>query len=106
DPVPSLIDCIQVVKGVKHPHAAMLFVDFILSTEAQRMMQAAEYFPSNPNVEPAPSLAMVVPKNAGVAELTLNIERLDELTPKSIELYKKHIRELMASPQAPENLNP
>jgi len=92
DPVPSLIDCIQVVKGVKHPHAAMLFVDFILSTQGQRMMQAAEYFPSNPNVEPAPSLAMIVPKNAGVAELTLNFERLDELTPKSIELYKKYFR--------------
>jgi len=92
DPVPSLIDCIQVVKGVKHPHSAMLFIDFILSTEAQRMMQAAEYFPSNPNVEPAPSLASVAPKNAGVPELTLNFERLDELTPISSELYKKHFR--------------
>ena len=41
------------VKGAKHPHAAMLFIDFILSTEAQRMMQAAEYFPSRPDVRPA-----------------------------------------------------
>ena len=64
-PVPSLIDCIQLLKGTKHPHAAMLFVDFILSTQAQRMMQAAEYFPSNPNVDPAPSLRMIVPANAG-----------------------------------------
>ena len=35
DPIPSLSDFIQVLKGTKHPHAAMLFVDFILSTEAQ-----------------------------------------------------------------------
>ena len=92
DPVPSLIDCIQVVKGAKHPHAAMLFVDFILSTQAQRMMQAAEYFPSRPDVGPAPSLSMIVPKNAGVPALTLNFEQLEELTPKSVELYKKHFR--------------
>jgi iron(III) transport system substrate-binding protein len=92
DPIPSLIDCIQVIKGTKHPHAAMLFVDFILSTEAQRMMQAAEYFPSNPNVDPEPTLKMIVPRNARIPELMLTTERLEELTPKSVELYKKHFR--------------
>jgi iron(III) transport system substrate-binding protein len=91
-PVPTLIDSIQVVKGVKHPHAAMLFVDFILSEDAQRMMQAAEYFPSNPNVDPAPSLRMIVPANAGVPALTLSFERLEELTPKSTALYRKYFR--------------
>jgi len=91
-PVPTLIDCIQVLKGTKHPHAAMLFVDFILSTEAQRMMQAAEYFPSNPNVDPAPSLRMIVPRNAGIPALTLNFERIEELTPKSTALYQKYFR--------------
>jgi ABC-type Fe3+ transport system substrate-binding protein len=92
DPVPTLIDCIQALKGVKHPYAAMLFVDFILSSEAQRMMQAAEYFPSNPSVEPAPSLRMIVPKNAGIPALLLNNERLDELTPRSVEIYKRYFR--------------
>lgn len=92
DPVPSLSDGIQVLKGVKHPHAAMLFVDFILSTQAQRMLQRAEYFPSNPNVDPAPSLRMIVPRNAGLAALVLTPERLEELTPKSVELYKRHFR--------------
>jgi iron(III) transport system substrate-binding protein len=92
DPVPSLIDCIQVMKGAKHPHAAMLFVDFILSVEAQRMMGAAEYFPSNPKVDPAPSLRMIVPRNAGIPALTLSSEQLDELTPKSAELYRKYFR--------------
>lgn len=91
-PVPSLIDCIQVVRGVKHPHAAMLFVDFMLSEEAQRMMQAAEYFPSNPHVDPAPSLRMVVPRNAGVQALTLSSEQIDEITPKSAEIYKRYFR--------------
>jgi ABC-type Fe3+ transport system substrate-binding protein len=92
DPIPSMSDSIQVLKGTKHPHAAMLFVDFILSTEAQRMVQAAEYFPSNPNVDPAPSLRMILPKNAGISALMLTSELLEELTPKSVELYKRHFR--------------
>jgi ABC-type Fe3+ transport system substrate-binding protein len=92
DPIPSLDDSIQVLKGTRHPHAAMLFVDFILSVEAQRMMQAAEYFPSNPNVDLSPSLKMIVPRNAGVPELMLTSERLEQLTPQSVELYKRHFR--------------
>ena len=92
DPVPSLIDCIQVIKGVKHPYAAMLFVDFILSAQAQRMMEAADYFPSNPNVDPAPSLRMIVPRNAGIPALTLTSDQLDEVTPRSVALYNKYFR--------------
>jgi iron(III) transport system substrate-binding protein len=92
DPIPSLNDSIQVLKGTRHPHAAMLFVDFILSTEAQRLMQAAEYFPSNPNVELSPSLKMLVPRNAGIPELLLTSERLEQLTPRSVELYKQYFR--------------
>ena len=70
----------------------MLFVDFILSTQAQRMMQAAEYFPSVPSVGPAPNLRSVEPKSAGVPEVLLTGERLEELTPRSIEIYKRHFR--------------
>ncbi len=92
DPTPSLSDSIQVLRGTKHPHAAMLFVDFILSSEAQRMLQAADYFPSNPNVEPSPSLKMIVPKNAGISAVLLTSDRLEELTPKSAELYSKYFR--------------
>jgi ABC-type Fe3+ transport system substrate-binding protein len=92
DPIPSLNDSIQVLKGTRHPHAAMLFVDFILSAEAQRMMQAAEYFPSNPNVDLSPSLKMLVPRNAGIPELMLTSERLEELKPQSVELYKRYFR--------------
>ena len=68
------------------------FIDFLLSTQAQRMMQAAEYFPSNPNVDPAPSLRMIVPRNAGIPSLTLTSERLNAMTPKSVELYRRYFR--------------
>jgi ABC-type Fe3+ transport system substrate-binding protein len=92
DPIPSLSDSIQVLNGAKHPNAAMLFVDFILSAPAQRMMQAAEYFPSNPNVELSPNLKTIVPRNAGIPELMLTSERLGELTPQSVALYQRYFR--------------
>lgn len=92
DPVPSLNDSVQVLRGVKHPHAAMLLVDFLLSEEAQRMLQDADYFPSNPNVEPSPALRMLVPRNAGVRSVMLTPELLDQLTPKSAELYARYFR--------------
>jgi ABC-type Fe3+ transport system substrate-binding protein len=92
DPIPSLSDSIQVLRGTRHPHAAMLFVDFILSPDAQRMMQAADYFPSNPNVDLSPNLKMIVPRNVGIPELMLSTERLESLTPQSVELYKRYFR--------------
>jgi len=92
DPIPSLSDSIQVLNGTRHPHAAMLFVDFILSAPAQRMMQAAEYFPSNPDVELSPNLKMIVPRNAGIPELLLTSERLGELTPQAVALYQRYFR--------------
>ncbi len=56
------------------------------------MMQPAEHFPSNPNVDLSPSLKMLVPRNAGIPELLLTSERLEQLTPRSVELYKQCFR--------------
>jgi len=92
DPTPRLSDVIQVLKGTRHPHAAILFVDFMLSAEGQQLVQAAEYVPANRNIEPLPSLTAIVPKNAGIPELILTSERLEQLTPKSVELYRRHFR--------------
>jgi iron(III) transport system substrate-binding protein len=92
DPTPSLSDVVQVLKGTRHPHAAMLFVDFMLSAEGQRLVQAAEYVPSSRSVEPLANLKAIVPRNAGVPELMLTSELLEQLTPKSVELYRRHFR--------------
>ena len=34
-----------VVKGLKHPHAAMLLVDYILSKEGQEILRERRIFP-------------------------------------------------------------
>src|SRR5882672_10595659 len=44
NPVPSASGSLTILKGVKHPHAALLLTDFILSKEGQKIMADAEYF--------------------------------------------------------------
>ncbi len=78
DPVPSAAGTLTVLKGAKHPHAAMLLTDFILSKEGQQIMAQAEYFPAHPEVEPAPQLASIVPRKAGVPENYVNPQQLKE----------------------------
>ena len=46
-------------KGVRHPHAALLLADFILSKEGQQILAKADYFPSRADVAPKEALASV-----------------------------------------------
>jgi ABC-type Fe3+ transport system substrate-binding protein len=85
-PVPSVSGSLAVVKHLKHPHAAMLLADFMLSKEGQEIMAAAEYFPAHPAVDAAPQLAGIVPRKAGYAEnfltplqLKENLESTDQI---------------------------
>jgi iron(III) transport system substrate-binding protein len=78
DPVPSAAGTLTVLKGAKHPHAAMLLADFILSKEGQQIMAQAEYFPAHPEVEAAPQLAGIVPRKAGYTENFVNPQQLKE----------------------------
>jgi len=78
DPVPSASGSLTVLKGAKHPHAAMLLTDFILSREGQEIMAKAEYFPAHPDVEVAPQLASIVPKRAGHKENFVSPQQLKE----------------------------
>jgi len=78
DPVPSAAGTLTVMKGAKHPHAAMLLTDFILSKEGQEIMAKAEYFPAHPDVDPAPQLASIVPRKSGHAENFVSPQQLKE----------------------------
>src|SRR5215468_4480762 len=78
DPVPSASGSLTVLKGARHPHAAMLLTDFILSREGQEIMARAEYFPARPDVEVAPQLASIVPRRAGYKENFVSPQKLKE----------------------------
>ncbi len=67
-PVPATVASIMAPKGVRHPHAAMLFIDFMLSPEGQSVLRDAQYFPVNAKVQPLQSLQAVSPRFAGLKE--------------------------------------
>jgi ABC-type Fe3+ transport system substrate-binding protein len=92
DPVPSAAGSLALVKGAKHPHAAMLLTDFILSKEGQQIMAAAEYFPARHDVEPAPSLAGIVPEKAGYKENYVSPQVLKEQLDSTDQILQKLFR--------------
>jgi ABC-type Fe3+ transport system substrate-binding protein len=50
EPVTATNNSIGLAKNPPHPHASMLFLDFILSKKGQRVFQAANYLPAHPEV--------------------------------------------------------
>jgi ABC-type Fe3+ transport system substrate-binding protein len=50
EPASATINTISPVTRSPHPHATMLFLDFILSEEGQKVIQAVNYLPSHPKV--------------------------------------------------------
>jgi ABC-type Fe3+ transport system substrate-binding protein len=50
EPVPSPMGTTGVAKTAPRPHAAMLFTDFLLSEEGQKVFQRADYLPAHPKV--------------------------------------------------------
>ena len=80
----------MIPKGTKHPHAAMLFVDYVLSTEGQTVLRDAQYFPANRDVEPLKELWPVSPRLAGLKENFIDDEVLYATHTKVAALLKKH----------------
>jgi ABC-type Fe3+ transport system substrate-binding protein len=92
DPVPSAAGTISVVKGTRHPHAAMLLLDFILSKEGQKIMAAADYFPAHPDVPSSPQLAGIVPKAAGYHENFVSPQKLKEYLESTDQILQTYFR--------------
>ncbi len=92
DPTPSNAGTMLIPKGVRHPNAAMLLVDFILSKEGQEIFAKAEYFPVRSDVPPLETLAPVVPSRAGVAENFIGSEALNKYFESSQAMWEKMFR--------------
>ncbi len=91
-PVSSAAGTIAIPKGARHPHAALLLMDFILSQEGQTILASAQYLPVRPDVEPLPQIAPIVPSRAGVTENFVNSEKLNALTERSSKIIEELFR--------------
>ena len=89
-PMPVTVASIMIPKGTKHPHAAMLFVDYVLSAEGQTVLRDAQYFPVNQDVQPLKDLQPVSPRLAGLKETFIDDEMLYATHSKVAGLLKKH----------------
>jgi len=88
--MPSTVASIMIPKGTKHPYAAMLFVDYVLSAEGQTVLRDAQYFPVNTDVQPLKALQPVSPRLAGLKETFIDDETLYATHTKGRRLLKKH----------------
>ncbi len=52
EPAITIPDAMAVMKKAPHPHAALLFYDYMLSPEAQRILAKIGYYPTSTKVEP------------------------------------------------------
>jgi ABC-type Fe3+ transport system substrate-binding protein len=67
----------------------LLLADFILSKDAQQILANADYFPARSDVAPKDMLASVIPERAGVPELFLSPERLNQYTESSQKIFEE-----------------
>lgn len=92
NPVPSTAGTMVIPRGVRHPYAALLLADFILSKDAQQILANADYFPARPDIPPRDVLASVIPERAGVPELFLSPDRLNHYTESSEKIFEELFR--------------
>src|SRR6266508_2720203 len=91
-PVASAPGTLVIPKGSRHPHAAMLLMDFLLSREGQQILAAAEYLPVRPDVDPLPQIAAIVPSRVGVEENFITPEQLNAYTESSAKIIEDLFR--------------
>jgi iron(III) transport system substrate-binding protein len=72
----SVPNATAILKTAPHPHAALLFYDYMISPDAQRVLARSDYYPSNAKVEP-PALRKVKTNALDPAQLLDNQQSSD-----------------------------
>lgn len=89
DPVIARPSHLQLIKAAPHPHAAMLFIDFLLSKEGQGILRKARYIPAHPKVDPLESMKRIVPRLNGLSERIYDPETVYVMRKKTMAIFKK-----------------
>jgi iron(III) transport system substrate-binding protein len=92
EPVPSVAGTLVVPRGLKRPHAAMLFVDFFLSKDGQEVMRDAQYFPVIDAVKPLKQLEPITPSLVNLKENYISDQAILDHRRAAEALYKKYFR--------------
>jgi len=92
DPVLTIVSSVMLLKNPPHPHAALLFIDFLLSKDGQNILRQARYFPAHPEVDPLESLSVIIPSKIGMKENFISGPHLARENKTSKAIYKKYFR--------------
>lgn len=79
----------MMMKGAPHPHAAMLFIDYLLSKEGQSILRDAHYLPAHPHVALLPEMRAVMPAATGAATYIMSPEEHEALRRGAQGLYRR-----------------
>ena len=96
DPVPSTAGTMMFPSGVRHPHAALLLADFILSRRDNRSSPVQTTFRSARMFHPRKFWPRSIPARAGVPELFISSDQLNEYTESSAEGIRRRCSGEMA----------
>jgi iron(III) transport system substrate-binding protein len=89
DPVLTVVSSVMLPKAPPHPHAAMLFIDYLLSKEGQGKLQSADYFPAHPEVSASPDLDKIVPHKIGLKENFISPPKMNADLARSRAIYQE-----------------
>src|SRR6266540_461703 len=79
-----------ITKDAPHPNAALLFIEFMISQEGQKIFQAAEYLPAHPKV-PALTPALK-PDGGGFKATILSPETIDQGFDRWTQIFNQLFR--------------
>ena len=91
-PVASAAANVVMPKEIRHPYAAMLLMDFLLSRDGQRILAESEYLPVRPMSTRCRNIAAIVPSRAGVQENFISPEKLVAYTESSSKIVEQLFR--------------
>lgn len=92
NPVLARDNHLVLLRSAPHPHAAMLFIDFLLDQKAQEILRGDQFYPANPDVDPPEVMMPYDPLRHGLKQFTADDSMLAEERERSISLLREYFR--------------
>ena len=89
DPVLTVVSSVMLPKAPPHPHAAVLFIDYLLSKDGQEKLQGADYFPAHPAVPASADLDKIVPQKIALHENFISPAKMNADLARSRSIYQE-----------------
>jgi ABC-type Fe3+ transport system substrate-binding protein len=90
NPVSETLQVAGIARGAKHPNAARLFIDFMVSKAGQEVFRDADYLPMRPDV--LAKIPELKPEQGGYKAVVYNPDNLETDVPRWQKIYEDLFR--------------